>query len=253
MPRLTAGRLVREIDVVVLDKDGTLVDFDLAWRGRLARAVRAVAAAAGPDGGCLVAPLHRALGSTGEDGAFLADGPYLSATLADKAVIVASVLYRHGRDWERARRIADSCFLAILTADPEAAEIRGIGDVRKRLGLFKASGARLAVATNDERAPTVAALDHLGIADLVELLVCGDDAGIAAKPAPDGLLRISGTFGVAPRRLAMIGDAASDMAAAEAAGAGARIGVLSGPSASDRLSRQADIVVADIHAVTMTP
>lgn len=249
MPRLIVGALVRDIDVVVLDKDGTL--FDVAWRGRLARAIRAVAEAAGSGAERLVPALHRALGSVAESGAILPDGPYVSARLADKAVIVATVLYQHGIDWQRADAIARSRFLPVLGAAPQAHEIRGIGDVPARLRLFRAGGARLAVATNDDRAPTVAALGHLGILELIDVLVCGGDAGIAAKPAPDGLRHIARSLGVSPDRLAMVGDAVSDMTAAAAAGTGLKVGVLSGPSGIDQLREHADVVVADLHALTL--
>lgn len=251
MPRLFAGDLVRDIDVVVLDKDGTLLDFDVAWRRRLAHSIRAVAEAARSDDARLIAALHRALGSAGENGAFLPDGPYLSARLADKAVIVATVLYQFGIDWQRARSLAHSRFLPILSEPPQAHEIRGIGDVSARLRLFRASGAGIAIATNDGRDATVAALGYLGIVDLIDLLVCGGDAGIASKPAPDGLLHIARSLAVPPRRLAMIGDAIGDMMAASSAGAGLKVGVLSGPSGIAQLRDHADVVVPDLHALTM--
>ena len=251
MPQLAAGGVVRDIDVVVLDKDGTLVDFDLAWRGRLARAIRAVAHAAEGDER-LVAELHRALGSAGENGAIFPDGPYLSGTLGQNSITVATVLYQHGVSWNRAQAIAESRFHAILTAPPELDEIRGIGDVVTRLGQLKAHCMRIAIATNDERASTLIGLRHLGIADLVDIVVCAGDAGLASKPAPDGLLHIAGTLGIAPDRLAMVGDSISDMMTGKAAGAGLTIGVLSGPSTAEHLGPHADVIVPDIHALSVS-
>jgi len=251
MPRLLVGGLIREIDVIVLDKDGTLIDFEVAWRHRLARSIRAVADAVKLGDERLVAALHRALGSECENGAILADGPFASATLADKAVMVATVLYQYGISWHRAQFIAGSRFLGIMTEPPDARDIRGIGDVPVRLRQLKASGARIAVATNDDRNATTVALSHLGVVDLVDLLVCAGDDGIAAKPAPDGLLHIARSFGVSPRRLAMVGDAASDLMAAGAAGTGLKVGVLSGPARIDQLQDLADVVVPDIHSLKM--
>ena len=49
MARLAVGGLVREIDVIVLDKDGTLIDFHKAWGGRLVRGVRSIRRLAGGD------------------------------------------------------------------------------------------------------------------------------------------------------------------------------------------------------------
>ena len=55
-----------------------------------------------------------------------------------------------------------------------------------------------------------------------------DDADLASKPAPDGLLHIARTLGVAADRLAMVGDTATDMRAGRSAGVGLVVGVLSG-------------------------
>jgi FMN phosphatase YigB (HAD superfamily) len=43
---MVAGVVCREIDVVVLDKDGTLTDFHFAWGAQYAQCVAAVVVAA---------------------------------------------------------------------------------------------------------------------------------------------------------------------------------------------------------------
>lgn len=252
MPRMTVGGVVRDIEAVVLDKDGTLVNFETAWRARLAQAIRSVCESADDDGEALRETLHRALGSECDHGAILPNGPFISATLAEKAVIVATVLHLGGVDWRRAQTIARSDFLPLLTRPPLAGEIEAIGDVATRLRLFRAGGARLAVLTNDDRSPTMAALAHLGVAELIEAVVCADDDRIAAKPAPDGVLHIAKSLDVRPSRIAVIGDASSDLRAARAAGAGLTVGVLSGPSGVPDLREFADVIVEDIHAVTIS-
>jgi len=49
----------------------------------------------------------------------------------------------------------------------------------------------------------VAELRLLGIDDLVDVIVSADDARLACKPAPDGMLDVAQTLGVAANRLAM--------------------------------------------------
>src|SRR5262245_61667645 len=49
MVHVTAGGACRDVDVVVLDKDGTLTDFHSAWGARYARCVAAVVEAAHGD------------------------------------------------------------------------------------------------------------------------------------------------------------------------------------------------------------
>ena len=96
MPRLTVAGLVREIDVVVFDKDGTLIDFDKAWSGRLKRGIGAVCTSAGGDvqtQDALAAALYCTLGAELGTGVMLTDGPYVSASIAEACTIAAAVLY----------------------------------------------------------------------------------------------------------------------------------------------------------------
>lgn len=248
MARLAVGGLVREIDVIVLDKDGTLIDFHKAWGGRLVRGVRSIRRLAGGDA-TLEAALFRTLGGNPGDGSVLPDGPYVSASIADTGLMAATVLYQSGVDWHRSLAIVAETLLPVLTAPPQAEEIQGIGDVRRTLQRLKASGLRLAVATNDERPTTLAGLARLEIDDLIDAIVCAGDPGLAAKPSPDGLVHIARTFDVPASRLAMVGDSAGDMITGRAAGVGVNVGVLSGPGTADSLAPHADIIVADIHAL----
>jgi len=64
-----AGGVCREIDVVVLDKDGTLTDFHSAWGGRYVRSVTAVVEAARGDN-ALKAALYHTLAINAADGRF---------------------------------------------------------------------------------------------------------------------------------------------------------------------------------------
>jgi|SRR6516164_2151209 phosphoglycolate phosphatase-like HAD superfamily hydrolase len=100
------------------------------------------------------------------------------------------------------------------------------------------------------KAGTLAELRLLGISDAVDAIVSADD-GLASKPAPDGLLHIARTLGVAANRLAMVGDTEIDMLAGRSAGVGLVIGVLSGLGTADHLAPLADAVVPDIHALSV--
>ncbi len=248
MAHLSFGDVVRDIKAVVLDKDGTIVDFDIAWRSRLARSIRAVTAAASGDEE-LEQALHRALGSAGANQEILPDGPFVSAKLADKAVMVATVLYQQGMSWHEAQTIAQKQFLSDLTSPPQPHDVEGIGDVVARLRMLKSVGVYIGIATNDERSATLAGLKHLGVSKFVDCLVCNGDFDLAAKPSPDGLVHIARSLGVLPSELAMVGDSVADMLAGKAAGAGITVGVLSGPSTREQLADFADVIVADIHAI----
>jgi phosphoglycolate phosphatase len=141
--------------------------------------------------------------------------------------------------------------LPVLTAPSEPHQIRGIGDIKERVRIWKSAGLHVAISTNDDRVGTLAELRLLGIDDVVDAIVSADDAGLVSKPAPDGLLYIARTLEVAANRLAMVGDTVTDMLAGRSAGVGLVIGVLNGLATADHLAPLADVVVPDIHALSV--
>jgi phosphoglycolate phosphatase-like HAD superfamily hydrolase len=103
----------------------------------------------------------------------------------------------------------------------------------------------VAVATTDDRDPTERTLASLGLTGLIDATVCADD-GVPAKPAPDMVLRLCATLGVAPARTAVVGDSPADMRMARDSGARLTIGVLTGVGGRDDLEPLADMVIASV-------
>jgi phosphoglycolate phosphatase-like HAD superfamily hydrolase len=122
---------------------------------------------------------------------------------------------------------------------------RPLADLPALFGALRARGLRIAVATTDDRAPTLATLEALGIAPLVDALACGDD-GRPIKPAPDAILALCQQLGVAPAQAAMVGDTTADLRMGRAAGAGLTIGVLSGVGSAELLAPLADLLLPSV-------
>jgi phosphoglycolate phosphatase len=120
-----------------------------------------------------------------------------------------------------------------------------LADLDALFRCLRSAGSRIAIVTSDDRAPTEATLTGLGIAQLVDAVVCADD-GLPSKPAPDTILAACRHVGVEPGRAAMIGDSVADMAMAEAAGIGRRIGVLSGIGRRSELEPLSNLVIDSI-------
>lgn len=247
MPQIQINGLVRQIDLAVFDKDGTLVEFDRLWTGKLRRAVAAVIVqAAGVPG--LEAALYQTLGVDHASGKVIAESPLAVATLARCGMVCATVLYQHGLPWYRAETLADQVFMPLITAPPERDDLAPIGDLSALFTRLKRVGLKLAICTSDDRIASQAGLDLLGISHLIDAMVCGDDP-FPSKPAPDGLLHLARHFGVDPARMLMAGDSAGDMLAGRNAGAGLTLGVLSGTGKARGLAAHADVIVPDIHAI----
>lgn len=243
-----AGRRSFDVDLLVLDKDGTLIDFDRLWAGRAEAAVAAVLAALARNADAeLRAELHHTLGHDPDSGRTLADSPLATAPLATLATAVAVTLYqRRVVGWHLAETLAREHFLAALQAPVDPAHIVPIGNLAPLLRKLAAGGLRLAIATSDSRAGTEAILEKLGVAELFPALVCGDDP-LPAKPHPEVLRYLGRSLGVRVERMLVVGDSAHDLATGRSAGAAGCIGVLSGTADRAGLAPLADVVLESVH------
>lgn len=122
---------------------------------------------------------------------------------------------------------------------------RPLTNLRALFDALRGRGAKIAIATGDDRAPTEAALAACGVAGLVDALACADD-GVRVKPAPDTVLGLCLSLGVPAARTAVVGDTVADMQMGRAAGAGLVVGVLSGVSPAEVLAPHADVLLESV-------
>lgn len=245
MPLIAAGALRRDIDLVLFDKDGTLIDFHRLWAPRTVRAVAALAAAAGrPD---LQDGLGRTIGLDAGGGRIRPETPMAVASIAANCLAAATVLHQGGIAWHAAETLARDHFAPPLVRPPEADELAPVGDVLALFGRLAAVGVKLGIVTTDDRAGAQATADRLGWTPYLVGLSCGDDPW-PAKPDPAALTVLCERAGVTAARTLMVGDSLGDMAAARAAGCTA-VAVLSGTGEAAALGAAADAVVDSVMAL----
>jgi phosphoglycolate phosphatase len=168
-------------------------------------------------------------------------GPLAIDTMAGIQERVAAVLRRWCPNVAAARRILAEAW---FEPDPVALAVP-LADLPSLFAALHDAGLRIAVATTDDRRPTEATLEGLGLAERVEALLCGDDAG-PIKPDPEALVGIATGLGVGVGHVAMVGDTPADLRMAREAGVGRVIGVASGVTARAGLEPLADVVLADV-------
>lgn len=245
MALLKFGDLAFDADLVAFDKDGTLVDFEFMW-GRLAVAwVERLVAETGDQ--ALAWDLYRSMGYDLRQRRTKPQSPLAIATTGQLRAIVAGTLYRHGIPWPQAEDHTQRAF-ETGEALPLAELIRPTGDVRGLLQRLQEAGVQVAVVTTDHRAETEETLRLMGIAPLVDHVVCGDD-GLLSKPAPDMLLAACRALGVDPLRTAVVGDTVADLEMARRAGAGFGAAVLTGAGDPAQLRDRAGVVLSSVDEI----
>lgn len=204
------------IDLCILDKDGTVLDFNATWLPAFKEAASMVAAECGEPG---LAPALLKVGGwvDGANGPYIAhDGILLHGTLAqlaqtwiDTQPIVAS---HYEKDAARIEKLVDEVLLESTVRDACP-----LGNVEPTLRTLRDAGVQLAIVTNDQEAIAKAQLSRLGWMEYFTIVI-GADSGHGAKPGPGGVRAAIEAAGVPAERAIMVGDAEADQLAGRSAG-----------------------------------
>jgi phosphoglycolate phosphatase len=238
--------LVAGIELIVFDKDGTLIDFDAMWAPWVIELTRRLDAATGVD---LADRLDAGLGFDRLAGRTVAGRPLAVLPMAMLRELTVDLVAEAAGT---RRTSAEAAVAAAWFVPNPAATAAPLADLPRIFRRLRADGRRIAVATSDDRGPTEQTMAALGVADLIDAYACADDE-LASKPAPDMVLDVCRRLGVEPGRTAVVGDSAVDLAMGRAAGAGRVIGVLSGVSRRADLEGLADAVVPSIAYLAPEP
>lgn len=210
---------------VLLDKDGTILDYHRTWVP-----INVDVADFAARGDVAIARDLLRLGGQDPDTGAIVPGSVLAAGTHDE---VAAVFAAHlgsrtppqlGNEIERLFREGTTRHSVL------------VNDVRTILAELAALGLVIGLATNDSVAGLHASLgQHEGILDHFEFLA-GCDSGYGIKPAPGMVLAFCDDRGLKPHQVAVVGDAVHDLEMGRRAGAGLNIGVLGGTSPREELA-----------------
>lgn len=230
--------LLDGIDLVIFDKDGTLLEFAPMWGAwALGLGRRLETATRRPVAGDVFA----AIGFDPASGRIQPNGPLAIATNLELQDRIAAVVRRWCPSVAAARRAVESAW---FEPDPVASAVP-LTDLARLFGDLREAGRRIAIATTDDRAPTDATLRALGIRADVSALACGDD-GLGRKPEPGMVLAICAALATPPDRTAVVGDGVVDLRMGRAAGVARTIAVLSGLGSRHDLEPEADALIGSV-------
>lgn len=230
--------LLDGIELVVFDKDGTLIDFHAMWETWVTELAARLGSATGR---AIEGDLHRAMGTDPVSGRVLPEAPVAGSIMLRLRALAVDVARAHGATEAEAQAAVAEAWRPpdpVATAQP-------LADLAALFRALHAESRRIGVVTADDREPTQATLRALGLDQLVDALVCADD-GLPAKPAPDMLLHVCRDLGVEPSRTAMVGDTPADLLMGLRARVGLVVGVLSGAGDRFALAPLADVMIPSV-------
>lgn len=251
MPLIEIGDRSFDIEAVVFDKDGTLIDFHVMWGRRATAAVNAVLDELGHNDG-LEQNLYQTLGYNQHDGTTVGSGPLAIVPLAKIDVVMATVLYQNGLAWDQSEHVIRTVFSPIMCGDPTAELVKPLGNVKESIERLNAYGIQTALATSDNRMPTVKMLQMLGVAEYFDVIYCGDD-DLPQKPSAEVLEQIADRCAVAVEKMMMVGDTVNDLTMAHEARAGGKVGVVGGATHTHVLSDWSDALISSIDELSVGP
>jgi phosphoglycolate phosphatase len=218
---------------ILFDKDGTLLDFDASW-GPVNRKV-ALMAANGDTG--LADRLLIACGMDPVTGAIVPDSLFASANTVE----IAEGMMAAGSPFSLDILVPriDDCFA-------EAAQLSvPVTELEPLFSRLHGKGLRLGIASSDNERSIRVAAERFGILPYIDF-VAGYDSGHGKKPEAGMVLGFCAATGLAPSEVAVVGDNNHDLHMGRNAGAGLKIGVLSGTGSRETLSLHSDMVLRDI-------
>lgn len=175
-------------------------------------------------------------------------GPLIQASEEDEVIIAASILYRKGYAWDRAKEVAGEAFREannLYTVKELTKPVPGAIETLKNL---KKAGLKIAVATLDDCARTLKVLEIIGIRDDFDL-VLGKNNVASTKPSPEMILTICSRLDINPGDTVIVGDSVTDMMMGKAARVALTVGILNGVNCPDNFSDWADVTIQHLSEI----
>jgi len=221
---------------ILLDKDGTLVDFDATWGPAAYEVMRALA-----DGN--EAAFHELMQVSEyveSERRFLPTSPLVAGSSAHYGPLWAKVLGRN--DGPHLHAEIDELFrvYGLMHLTPIARPSQVVEALRAR-------DLRVGIATNDAESSALDQAEALGLSPLLDF-VAGYDSGFGSKPGHGMVSGFAAACQIPVHQIALVGDSTHDLHAARSAGAVA-IAVLTSPlraAARPELEPLADYIIDSI-------
>lgn len=232
-----------DIEGILFDKDGTLLDFaalwydwSLCWIDRLIEMC--------PDIELDRAQLATVIGLDINRVSWDPEGPLAIGSNDDLKALLSSLLYQKGVSWNEA--------ITIVTKSRESADsavnwkdsLKSVKGLEVFLEKLYDAQVRLGVVTSDDTKQAQLHLSKLGIAEYFGSII-GHDAVPRGKPFPDSVEKACQALQIRPEKTLIIGDSNGDMITGTNAQMLAKIGIVPMQIETYHHLKEADHIIQD--------
>jgi phosphoglycolate phosphatase len=255
MTNLIIEQQTYEIEAILFDKDGTLLEFLELW-GRFAELMtkQVIDQISSMGGEMFGLNPSKLLGievvETGRLTGYDIQGPLSIGSMPEIEAILAWQLYRCGMSWNEAiTRIREFRRQASVEMERErpAVPTPGLIDFLEQCEKLQLP---LCVITSDY---TQEARKHLSWIHSEHYFreIIGSDQATVGKPHPEMVYTACQRIGVSPTKVVLIGDTNGDMQMGKAAGVAVTIGISKNPTGSGR-QNQADYMISNYKQLSLS-
>lgn len=251
MAILQLGTKKIEAKAIILDKDGTIIDFDIMWKTIIAVRAEIMIEKVGTTGQSpllinkLKNELIEAMGINPVTGKVEPRGPVAIATRAEVMTCAMAKLYLWGLPWDEARKVVEQSFAETDQRVDFKAMTQPVPKLRETLEGWRKAGFKVILASTDNIEKVHLTLKNLDMETLFDYAIGGNSV-TKSKPDPEMILKVCEEHGLKPAECVMVGDAVTDVKMGKNAGCIASVGVLTGVTSREALTAEADVVLNSI-------
>jgi len=239
---------ITDIDLVVFDKDGTIIDLYNYWYNMIEHRAELICTHYGLSHKEHQKKLMYDMGVDWPNNRLNPEGPV--------GLYPRSVVQEAAEDYLTklgCKDVTNVCFSIFKEVDELSLSrfdslIKPLNGAIDLLRLIKSKGGNIAIATTDKTVRAELAARFLKIEELFDYII-GADKVKASKPDPEMLNIINESLGIDPLKSVMVGDAITDVQIGVNAGYKASIGLYSGLTDRDTLLEVTPYVVEDISKI----
>jgi phosphoglycolate phosphatase len=241
------NQVISDIDLIVFDRDGTLIDLYHYWAQMIGKRAELICKAFNLE------DMHEdklmfQMGVDTKSNKLRPEGPV--GIKKREIVMQAAIDYLHSLGLKDGY---ETCFEAFKEVDRQSSSgldnlIKPLEGLYELIDLLLEKGCKLAIATTDKTERAKLSMDYLKLSQKMSFIL-GADGVKQSKPAPDMLDLITSALRIGKDKTIMIGDAETDIKMGINAGVKASVAVCSGITPREKLEELTNYVIHDISAI----